>query len=340
MRNSRVVPLNKRFRSHPNPPRRGGWELDSGPGAGMTVIPRSIPDGRRKIYWQQFGEGAVLFKLTVAHLLGAVTLLAAPGCADTTAQQPSDTDLVVFAASSLTDAFLEAAARFEAVNPGVKVVLNFAGSQRLRTQLEHGARADVFASADRHQLDAVVEAELAQGEPAIFAANRLALITSVHSSDSFTLADLAQPGMKLVVAQPAVPAGAYAREVLENLETKGGFGIGFATRALANVVSEEPNVRSMAQKVALGDADAGLVYWSDAQSRDIAPRVKVIPIPEDCNVAVEYLVVGLRTTREPGLARRFMDYLLSHDGQRILERHGFGAGVGVAEAPVVIPGKP
>ena len=247
---------------------------------------------------------------------------------------------MVFAASSLADAFREIAARFEADNPGVKVVLNFAGSQKLRTQLEHGARADVFASADRRQIDAVAKEELTQGEPAVFAVNQLALITSRHASGGIALAELARPGVKLVVAQPAVPAGAYARQVLANLESKDGFGPGFAAGALANVVSEEPSVRSVAQKVALGDADAGLVYRSDAQAGDIAPRVAVVPIPEDCNIAAEYPVVALADSGQPETASRFIDFLLSPEGQSILERHGFSPVSDAAGIPANVFGNP
>ncbi len=247
---------------------------------------------------------------------------------------------MVFAASSLTDAFREIAARFESDNPEVNVVLNFAGSQKLRTQLEHGAKADVFASADMRQTDAVTEAGLTRGEPTVFAINRLALINSRHASKKIALDELARPGIKLVVAQPAVPAGAYARQVLQNLDSKDGFGPGFAARVLANLVSEEPSVRSVAQKVALGDADAGLVYQSDALSADIAPRVEVVAIPEDCNIAAEYPAVALADARQPETARQFIGFLLSPQGQGILERHGFTPVSDSAAVPANVPGNP
>ena len=120
-----------------------------------------------------------------------------------------------------------------------------------------------------------------------------------------------------------MPVGRYTRMMLDNLQAEPGYPPDFAERVLANVVSEEPNVRRVAQKVALGDAGAGVVYHSDAVSPDIAPLVRVVPVPDSSNVVAGYPIVLLRDARQADLAVRFVEHLLSDAGQRTLQRHGF-----------------
>ena len=254
----------------------------------------------------------------------AMLLLGGAGCSSAASAGEGDrVELVVFAAASLTDAFREIAADFEAANPGVEVVLNLAGSQRLRAQLEHGAKADLFAPADREHAKAIVAADLSRGEPVDFALNRLAVIVSRTTEGSGDARSLGDAGMRVVLAHAAVPVGRYTRDMLANLESAPGFPEDFAERVTANVVSEEPNVRRVAQKVALGDADMGVVYHTDAVSPDIAPSVRVAPVPAEANVAARYPVVLLKDGREPEAASRFVGYLLSSPGQGTLARHGF-----------------
>ncbi|PKB82340.1 MAG: molybdate ABC transporter substrate-binding protein [SAR202 cluster bacterium Io17-Chloro-G9] len=276
--------------------------------------------------------------MILACLLPGVMLLGAlAGCSETGAG-PKERSLVVFAAASLSDAFVEISGAFEKDNPGVKISLNFAGSQRLRTQLEHGNRADVFASADYVQMDWLLASELLQGQPVPFATNRMAVIVPKSTSSAasidgvvpstgpvMSLADLAQEGVKLVLALPEVPAGAYARSVIETLGADLASGPKYSQRVLANVVSMEPNVRSVAQKVALGEADSGIVYWSDAQVEQLAGRVMILPIPEGSNVVATYPAARLRNSAEPELAAAFIEFLRSSQGQNILLERGFGA---------------
>ena len=257
-------------------------------------------------------------------LSAALVVLAGAGCSGAASAGERDrVDLVVFVAASLTDAFREIAADFEAANPGVEVVLNLAGSQRLRAQLEHGAKADLFAPADREHGKAIVAAGLSRGEPVDFALNRLAVIVSRAAEGSGDARSLGDPGMRVVLAHAAVPVGRYTREMLVKLESEPGFPEDFAERVTANVVSEEPNVRRVAQKVALGDADMGVVYHTDAVSPDIAPSVRVAPVPAEANVAARYPVVLLKDGREPETASRFVEYLLPGAGQGALARYGF-----------------
>jgi molybdate transport system substrate-binding protein len=238
--------------------------------------------------------------------------------------------LTVFAGSSLTEAFRELGQAFEGQHPGSSVVYNFAGSQRLRFQLEQGARADVFASADWKQMRSLVKAGLVSGDPVNFASNQLLVIVPSSPEGGMPapavsrLEDLATPGVKLVLASPEVPAGAYSRTVLEKMSADARFEPGYSEKVLANLVSEETNVRNVVQKVALGEADAGMVYRSDTLVSEIVRRVEVIPIPVDYNVTANYPAAVMEEAREPGLAHDFLSFLQSETAQRILRRRGFG----------------
>lgn len=224
--------------------------------------------------------------------------------------------LVVSAASSLTDAFEAVAAAFEAEH-GVRVDLNLAGSSTLAAQILQGAPIDVFASADRRQMQVVRAAGLLADEPLLFARNRM-VVVATEDGPVGSLADLAEPGVLLVLAGPDVPAGAYARAAIDGLDEPPTEN--YAERVYANVVSEEPNVRQVAAKVALGEADAAIVYASDAALLD---GVRTIPLPLPPGARPEYPVAVLARSTEPRLARAFVTYLRSPSAQAILERWGF-----------------
>jgi molybdate transport system substrate-binding protein len=258
----------------------------------------------------------------VIRVLSAA-LLAFAGATAATAATPAGRDepLMVFAAASLTDAFAEAADSL--AREGIAVRFSFAGSQQLALQLEQGARADVFASADARAMQKVRDAGRVDGEPRAFAYNRLAAIVPAANPARITrLEQLGRPGVKLVIGADAVPVGHYAREVLTKLAREPGYGADFARRALANVVSEEENVRGVVAKVALGEADAGIVYRSDVTAA-VAKRVRVIEIPASANVTASYPVAVLRDAAHPKPAAAFVAYLRSAAGQRLLARHGF-----------------
>lgn len=241
---------------------------------------------------------------------------------DVTANRQLRGELTVFAAASLTQAFAEIAAAFEQTHPGTAVTVNFDGSQRLRTQLEHGASADLFAPADREQMDALIQAGLIDSQPVDFAANQMVFL--VHRD--FTPANLpalAAPGVKIVLALPEAPAGRYSRTVIERMRPNPRLGPAYSDGLLANVVSAEANVRSVAQKVALGEADAGITYRTDALPAYTAQRVKVLPIPESVNVTARYPIAILRDSTQRQLAQTFINFVLSPLGQAILERNGF-----------------
>lgn len=258
-------------------------------------------------------------------------VLAAGGCAAAASQDATPADSVtVFAAASLAEPFRAVADAFEADNPGVDVAFNFAGSQALRTQLEHGARADVFASADWEQMAAVRKANLLGNTPEYFATNRLAVVTPTNSTAVQSLDDLARPGVSIAIASAEVPAGAYARATLNLMAESEDFPDDYAERVLANVVTHETNVRAVAQKVALGEVDAGIVYETDARAAQRDNSFRVIEIPLHFNPAAEYPIATLGEAANPQLALDFIAFVQGDDGQAILREYGFAPPANVA----------
>jgi molybdate transport system substrate-binding protein len=231
--------------------------------------------------------------------------------------------ITVFAAASLTDAFQEIGAAFELRYPGTEVRLAFGGSPTLRLQIEQGARADVFASADSAQMEIALRSGVALPPTQVFSRNSLVIIVPADNPGGLdSAADLAKPGLKLVLANPDVPVGAYSAQVLENLEAGAGFGTDFVERVLGNVVSRESNVKQVVARVELGEADAGMVYGSDVTPA-IADDVRVISLPERFNVVASYPIALVNTAANAATARAFIDYVVSRAGQQILARHGF-----------------
>jgi molybdate transport system substrate-binding protein len=231
-------------------------------------------------------------------------------------------DLTVFAAASLTDAFEAIEQEVEAATPNLSITYNFGGSQSLVTQLEEGAQANVFASANVAQVDAAIVAGLVAGAPLPFAHNRLAIVTPAGNPATIeSAADLGKEGILLVLPQLEVPAGRYARESVCLMATDPAtYGAGFVERVAANVVSEEEDVRDVLAKVALGEADAGIVYVSDAVAA--GDQVLMVDIPAEVNVIATYPVAILAGGDE-ALGSAFVSYLLSEEGQALLERYGF-----------------
>lgn len=231
--------------------------------------------------------------------------------------------LTVFAPSSLTDAFKELALAFQKSNPDVEIVFNFGASSTLATQIVEGAPADVFASANAKQMQVVADASLLDGEAQVFAHNRLILITPADNPAEIEgLSDLTKPGLKLVLAAPKVPVRDYTDAMLEKLAKSPDFGPDYREAVLKNVVSEEDNVRQVAAKVALGEADAGVVYASDV-TPDIREKVQPFAIPDEVNTLASYPIAALSTSKALELARAFIEFTLSDAGQDILSKWGF-----------------
>ena len=256
------------------------------------------------------------FRSVASLLVAGLTLASASAAA--AGRQTLD----VFAAASLGNAFAEIGHRFERTHPGLRVRLVLAGSQQLASQIDQGARADVFASADERWMKEVADRGHLDGQPVTFAHNQLVVIVPRANPGRIDrLQDLTRRGLKLVLAADAVPVGRYSRQMLANLSRDPAFGPEFARRALANVVSEEENVKSVVAKVQLGEADAGIVYRSDVTPA-LRRHVRSFDIPAAANVIATYPIAALRRTGKPSEAAAFVALVRSAEGQAVLARHG------------------
>jgi molybdate transport system substrate-binding protein len=275
--------------------------------------------GRTNMQRMREGHASWLMALVLA-----VGLMVAMSVGATASEMPRlQGELTIFTAASLTDAFKEMAAQIEQANPGTKLTFNFAGSPTLRTQLAQGARADVFASADEPNMYGAEKDGTISGEPQIFARNLLVVVVPAKNPAGIhTLQDLTKPKLKLVLTNKDVPAGNYARQALEKMSQDPTYGPDFARRVLTNLVSEETNVKQVASKVQLGEADAGIVYSTDVTPA-LRSAVRVIEIPPEFNVSAKYPIAAVKGAGNETGARAFIAYVLSPVGQAILARHGF-----------------
>jgi molybdate transport system substrate-binding protein len=228
------------------------------------------------------------------------------------AEEAGGQPILVFAAASLSESFTALAKAFETAHPGAKVEQSFAGSPALVAQIESGAPADLIATADTVNMDKLAQAELLDGTPTPFAGNRLEIAVE-HGNPKRVrgLADLARKDLVVILAAEAVPAGRYAREALK----KAGVTVG--------PKSLEENVKAVVNKVALGEADAGIVYATDVQAA--GEHVTGVVIPEAENVVAIYPIALVKRAVPRPLAREFQAFILSAEGQKILASFGFSA---------------
>jgi molybdate transport system substrate-binding protein len=228
-------------------------------------------------------------------------------------------ELTVFAAASLTEPFNEVGTQFTAA----KVTFNFGGTPALRTQLEQGARADVFASANRQQMEAAVASGVVVGETPVFAQNKLVVIVPKENPGKIEkIEDLARAGLKLVTTAKSVPVGRYTQDALARMSRDPRFGADFQQRVTANVRSEESDVKQVVAKVRLGEADAAVVYATDV-SPSVAADVKALAIPDEFNTIADYPIALVRGARQPELARAFIAYLVSGAGRDVMRKFNF-----------------
>ncbi|WP_293785035.1 molybdate ABC transporter substrate-binding protein [uncultured Aeromicrobium sp.] len=221
-----------------------------------------------------------------------------------------DVTLTVFAAASLTKPFTEIGERFEDQNPGVNITFNFAGSSDLVAQLQNGSPADVFASADERNMTKATDDDLVAGEPSLFAANTLQIVTAPGNPKGIEgFEDLAREDVTLVICAPEVPCGAATKQVEEN------------TGVTLSPASEESAVTDVLAKVTSGEADAGLVYVTDAVGA--GDDVESIAFPEASEVVNNYPIATLAGSEHPEMARRFVDFVLGSEGQAVLGEAGF-----------------
>ena len=255
---------------------------------------------------------------TLAGLVSTVLIVGLVGCGSKSPSpspspsQPAQASgkVVVFAAASLKPAFTQISQRFNADNPGSSVDFEFAGSSELATQLTQGATADVFASADTAQMDTVAKAGLLAGNPTNFASNTLVIVTAPGNPKQIgSFGDLAKPGLNVVICQKPVPCGSATQRV----EDKTGVHL--------NPVSEELSVTDVLNKVTTGQADAGLVYVTDAHNA--GNKVATVNFAEAAGAVNVYPIAVLKKAPQATLAQKFVDLVTGDAGQNILAQFGF-----------------
>jgi molybdate transport system substrate-binding protein len=242
--------------------------------------------------------------------VAAVVALIVSACGGEASTQASPVTVSVFAAASLTDSFKALGDAYHHDHSSVTIRLNFAGSPTLVTQIEQGAQADVFASADTTNMDRLRGDGFTSGTPQVFAHNKLEVAVAPGNPKHISsLADLARPGLVYISAGPTVPAGKYAARALEKA------GVSVTPKSL------ETDVRSVVSKIELGEADAGIVYTTDVKAA--AGKVDGVAIPDSYNVVATYPLVAVKDSKHADAAGAFIAYVLSATGQSKLEAFGF-----------------
>lgn len=247
--------------------------------------------------------------------LAALALALVSGCSSTTSTESTQGasppgSIMVFAAASLKAAFTEIGEQFKTDNPGASIEFSFAGSSDLVTQLTQGASADVFASADTRNMDKAVDAGLLDGSPVNFATNTLTIVVAPGNPKGIrSFQDLARPGLNVVVCAPPVPCGGATEKVEK------------ATGVNLAPVSEESSVTDVLNKVTTGQADAGVVYVTDAAGA--GDKVTEVPFPESSEAVNVYPIAVLKQSEQKELAQRFVDLVTGDAGQKVLGTEGF-----------------
>lgn len=277
------------------------------------------------------------YRILLFVLLAAI--LFQTGCSSQTSQTPvknqptvkateqkssESNTLMVFAAGSLTQSFTEMGTLFEAQHPGTKVSFNFQNANTLAQQIEQGAPADVFASAaKKFMTNAVDTGRVNKDDVKIFAQNKLVVIYPKNNPANIkTLGDLVKPGIKLVVGAKEGPQGVYVEGFLTKASQDSSFSTVYKEDFYKNVVSYESTVNGVVTKVSLGEADAGIVFFSDSQGNAV-DKVDILEIPDSLNIEARYPIATLNDSQNPELAKAFVDFVLSSTGQEVLNKYGF-----------------
>jgi molybdate transport system substrate-binding protein len=252
---------------------------------------------------------ALVSSATVALLVAACGGSGSQSSASPPAGQVTG-NLTVLAAASLTDAFNKMGEQFKAQHSGADVKFSYAGSPTLVTQIQQGAPADVFASADQANMQKVVDGGLNSKQPKVFARNKLEIVVQAGNPKQIkSVADLANPAIRVDVCAPGVPCGTYATSVFSNANAK------------ITPVSQEDNVKAVVTKVSLGEADAGIVYATDVKAG--GDKVQGVTIPDDQNVMASYPIVQLKAATNEKAAQAFITLVTGSEGQKTLAGYGF-----------------
>lgn len=263
--------------------------------------------------------------LRSAPFVVAVLLLACTpgGSSWGSASGPRAAELTIYAAASLTTVLHEAKAAYERANPGTTLKIATDSSTALRTQIEQGAPADLFLSADAANPQALADAGLADGAPVDFAGNLLTIAVPIDNPAGIARpSDLARQGVRIVAAGQEVPITKYAAKVIERLAARPGYPADFGNRYADNVVSREDNVKAVVAKLELGEADAGIVYVTDARA---STRLSTIQFPSDSNVPATYAGAVIKASAHRSEATAFLRWLVGPEGQAMLAAFGFSA---------------
>ena len=230
-------------------------------------------------------------------------------------------ELTVFGAASLKGVLDKAKTAYETANPGTTVTVSTDSSSALEMQIEQGAPADVFLSADTTNPKKLVDRGFADGAAVTFAGNKLTVIVpTANPAGIATPADLAKPGVKVIAAGPEVPITKYATQLVGNLAKEAGYAADFAAKYAANVASQEDNVKAVVAKIELGEGDGGIVYVTDAKA---SSKVTPIDIPDTANVPATYAGVVVKASKNAAAAKNFLDWFAGPGGQAILSEFGF-----------------
>jgi molybdate transport system substrate-binding protein len=262
-------------------------------------------------------------RLAGVPVLLLLLLLTACGASTSSGASSQPVKLTVFAAASLKGAFTGIGAAYSKTHSNVTITFNFAGSDALAQQITQGAPADIFASANTKQMDVVVKGQAITGSGVkTFAHNRLVLIyPSANPAHIQSLQDIGKPGVKVDLAASAVPVGQYALDFLSKASGDPSFGANFKANVLKNVVSYETDVKSVLAKVALGEADAGIVYTTDATTE--AGKVGTVAIPDALNSIATYPIGVVKSSHQSAAAQDLIAYIAGAEGQAILAKYGF-----------------
>jgi molybdate transport system substrate-binding protein len=245
----------------------------------------------------------------------------APSTVPTTATSAAPAALTIYGAASLKGVLDKVNAAYKTANPGTTLTISTDSSATLETQIEQGAPADVFLSADTTNPKKLVDKGLAAGDAVTFAGNKLTIIVpTANPAGIKTPTDIAKTGVKVIAAGDEVPITKYATQLVANLAKEAGYPADFVAKYTANIASKEDNVKAIVAKIELGEGDAGIVYVTDARA---STKVTAVDVPDTANVPATYAGVVVKASRNAAAAQAFLTWFAGPDGQAILSTFGF-----------------